>query len=94
MRELFAQNESQIVQKSYGPKTDRPDLNNTARLAPNMVDSPRGIIDTSLMEQNAQVSILTTQRERKDKGKITIRGDGSFETSVGGAVVDSEGSVL
>jgi hypothetical protein len=50
MRELFAQNESQIVQKSYGPKTDRPDLNNTARLAPNMVDSPRGIIDTSLME--------------------------------------------
>jgi flagellar basal body-associated protein FliL len=50
MRELFAQNESQIVQNSYGPKTDRPDLNNTTRLAPNMVDSPRGIIDTSLME--------------------------------------------
>ena len=59
-----------------------------------MVDSPRGVIDPSLMMMDsAQVSTLTTNRD-KNKGKITIRGDASFDTSGGGQIDTEEGSIL
>ena len=73
MRDLFVQNESAIVAKSFGAKTERQEINASSGRTPN---TPRGIIDTSVMMASNQLSQLTNRD--KQNGKITIRGEASF----------------